>query len=121
VDEDFRASFCFCFLRSWVVRIVVLAQTQATAADLRGYVRDQQGAGVPNATVTATNPGTGLTRSVTSGGDGEYQMLNLPPGIYDLAVEATNFKKALLPAVKLTVGQAADLDVPLKLETSGPV
>jgi len=47
------------------------------------------------------------------------QMLNLPPGIYDLAVEATNFKKALLPAVKLTVGQAADLDVPLEVGDVG--
>src|SRR5882724_6385946 len=98
---------------------VVFAQTQASAADLRGYVRDQQGAGVPNATVTATNPGTGLTRSVTSGGDGEYQLMNLPPGTYDLAVEAKNFKKAMLPAVKLTVGQAADLDVALEVGDVG--
>jgi hypothetical protein len=115
----FSAQLVFLFFAFLGCSTVVSAQTQASAADLRGYVRDQQGAGVPNAIVTATNPATGLNRSVTSGGDGEYQLLNLPPGTYDLTVEATNFKRTLLPAVKLTVGQAADLNVALEVGDIG--
>lgn len=90
------------------------AQAQADAADLRGYVRDQQGAVVTTATVTARNPATNKTYTATTNSDGFYQLLNLTPGDYDLTVEAASFKKAALPAVKLTIGQRADLDVSLE-------
>src|SRR6185312_5511797 len=90
------------------------AQAQADAADLRGYVRDQQGAVITTATVTARNPATNKTYTATTNSDGFYQLLNLTPGDYDLTVEAGNFKKASLPAVKLTIGQRADLDISLE-------
>src|SRR5947207_10029426 len=92
----------------------VMGQAQSNAADLRGYVRDQQGAVVTNATVTARNAATNTLRSATTNGEGVYEFVNLPPGDYDLTVEAQSFKKALLPAVKLTIGQRADLDVTLE-------
>src|SRR6266571_8883922 len=92
----------------------VMGQAQSNAADLRGYVRDQQGAVVTNATVTARNAATNTLRSATTNGEGFYEFINLPPGDYDLTVEAQSFKKALLPAVKLTIGQRADLDVTLE-------
>src|SRR6266536_3823822 len=92
----------------------VMGQAQSNAADLRGYVRDQQGAVVTNATVTARNAATNTLRSVTTNGEGFYEFVHLPPGDYDLTVEAQSFKKALLPAVKLTIGQRADLDVTLE-------
>src|SRR5689334_3091747 len=91
--------------------VISLGQAQSDAADLRGLVRDQQGAVVPNATVTARNIATNSSRSTTTNEQGLYQILNLTPGDYDVTVEAPNFKKASLPAVKLTVGQRADLDV----------
>src|SRR5262249_42880635 len=91
-----------------------LAQAQADAADLRGVVREQQGAVVANATVTARNPATNLSRTTTTNEEGFYQILNLPPGDYDVTVESSNFKKVSLPSVKLTVGQRADLDVTLE-------
>ncbi|MDQ2856200.1 MAG: TonB-dependent receptor [Acidobacteriota bacterium] len=92
----------------------VLAQSQSDAADLRGYVRDQQGAVVANATVTARNPARNQSRTTTTNEEGFYQLVNLTPGDYDVTVEAASFKKALLPAVKLTIGQRADLDVALE-------
>src|SRR6266550_3956963 len=93
---------------------VALAQAQSDAADLRGYVRDQQGAVITNATVTARNPATNLTRTATTNDQGFYQLVSLTPGDYDVTVEAQSFKKASLPAVKLTIGQRADLDVSLE-------
>jgi hypothetical protein len=93
---------------------VALGQAQADAADLRGFVRDQTGAVVPNATVTARNPATNSIKTATTNDEGFYQILNLTPGDYDVTVEAPNFKKANLPAVKLTIGQRADLDVNLE-------
>jgi Carboxypeptidase regulatory-like domain/TonB dependent receptor len=91
-----------------------LGQAQSNAADVRGYVRDQQGALVPNASVTARNTATNVARATTTNSEGLYEILNLPPGNYDVTVEAQGFKKASLPAVTLTVGQRGDLDVTLE-------
>ena len=93
---------------------MAFAQAQSDAADLRGYVRDQQGAVVAGATVTARNAATNLAHTATTNDEGFYQILNLTPGDYDLTVSASSFKRASLPSVKLTLGQRADLDVTLE-------
>ncbi len=90
-------------------------QAQSNAADLRGFVRDQQGSVVQNATVTARNTATNLTRTTTTNNEGFYAITNLPPGDYDVSVEAANFKRAVAPTVKLTVGQQGELDVALEV------
>jgi hypothetical protein len=97
----------------------VMAQAQSNAADLRGYVRDPAGAAIAGATVTVRNTATNVTREATSNGDGLYQITNLPPGDYEVTVEAANFKRSVVPSLKLTVGQRADLDVPLELGELG--
>ena len=94
---------------------VAPGQTQSNAADLQGVVRDQSGAVVNGATVTARNPGTNVSKTTTTNDGGAYLIVNLVPGDYEVTVEAPNFKKAVLPAVKLTVGQRADLDVALEV------
>jgi hypothetical protein len=94
---------------------VAFGQAQSNAADLQGVVRDQSGAVVNGATVTARNPGTNTSKQTTTSADGSYLIVNLTPGDYEVTVEATNFKKAVLPGVKLTVGQRADLDVALEV------
>ena len=93
---------------------VAFGQAQSNAADLQGIVRDATGAVVANAGVTARNPGTNFTRSATTNDEGFYRIINVPPGDYEVTVEATNFKKAVLPKVTLTVGQAAELDITLE-------
>jgi hypothetical protein len=94
---------------------IAFGQAQSNAADLQGVVRDPSGAVVSGATVTARNPATNTAKTTTSGEDGAYLIVNLPPGDYDVTVEAANFKKAVLPGVKLTVGQRGDLDVALEV------
>ncbi|HEX6719315.1 MAG TPA: TonB-dependent receptor [Pyrinomonadaceae bacterium] len=80
------------------------AYTQVSTADLTGRVTDQQGNVVPGAIVTATNKGTGVTRTATTDGAGEYTIAQLPPGKYDLSVEAKSFSKALAQDFELNVG-----------------
>jgi hypothetical protein len=95
------------------------AQAQSNAADVQGFVRDPQGAVVQNATVMARNPATNTSRTATTNAEGFYQIVNLPPGDYEVTVEAANFKRAVLPAITLTVGQRADLDIPLEIGQIG--
>jgi hypothetical protein len=92
-----------------------LGQSQSNAADLNGTVRDPQGAVVVNATVTARNLATDFTRSANTNSDGYYRILNLPPGDYEVTVEAPSYKKAVAPSYKLTVGASADLDLTLEV------
>jgi hypothetical protein len=92
-----------------------LAQADATSANLSGFVRDPSTAVVPGATVTARNPATNDVRTAVSNDEGFYQLTKLPPGTYEVTVEAKGFKKAVVPSVTVTVGQRADLDVTLEV------
>ncbi|HET7287316.1 MAG TPA: TonB-dependent receptor, partial [Pyrinomonadaceae bacterium] len=89
-------------------------QAQSNAADIQGTVKDSTGAVVPNATVTARNPNTNVTRNATTNDEGLYRIINIPPGDYEITVEAASFKKAVLDKVTVTVGQAAEVNVTLE-------
>lgn len=92
-----------------------LAQAQASSADLVGTVVDPTGAVVAGATVTARNPATGISRTVTADDSGEYQIIGLPPGDYEVSAQAATFKKAVISRVTLMVGQRIELRVPLEV------
>src|SRR6266478_2473984 len=92
-----------------------MSQAQSNAADLQGSVRDPKGAVVPGASVTARNTATNSAREATTNDDGFYKITNLSPGEYEVTVKAQNYKTALLPSVKLTVGQTANQDIPLEV------
>ena len=90
------------------------AYSQVSTADITGRVTDEQGRVVPGATITATNKGTGAARTVTTDDAGEYTITQLPPGKYDLSVEAKNFSRALSPDFELNVGAKATKNFELK-------
>src|SRR5437016_808288 len=92
-----------------------MSQAQSNAADLQGVVRDQNGAVVVNTSVSARNVATNISREATTNDDGFYKIVNLSPGEYELTVKASNYKTAVIPSVKITVGQTANQDVPLEV------
>lgn len=100
---------------TFICTSVAFAQAQSNAADLQGFVRDPNGAVVIGASVTARNPATNFSRDTTTNDDGYYQLVSLPPGEYEVTVEAPTYKKAVVPSYKLTVGARADLDVTLEI------
>ena len=87
---------------------------QRTNADLTGRVLDQAGAAVPSATVTARNAGTGAERTAQTDERGDYSIRELPPGRYEITVEAPNFSKALAKDLELNIGTANTLNFDLK-------
>lgn len=91
------------------------AQAQVSSADLNGTVTDPNGAIVAGATVTARSASTGFTRTISSNDSGEFSFIGLPPGQYEVTIEAANFKKSVISPVGLTVGQSATLTVKLEL------
>ena len=113
---------CKTSLSSLVACLVVLgcvsaamSQAQSNAADLQGTVRDQNGAVVANAAIAVRNAATNVSREATTNDAGYYKIVNLPPGEYVITVKANNYKTAVVPAVKLTIGQTVNQDVPLEI------
>src|SRR5215471_13484872 len=113
----------FYFLSGLLVALMAFlpafAQVDYTTATLRGTVTDPQGAVIVAATVTATNTSTGVSKSATTLADGHYQISGLPPGVYQISVEAKGFAKELTKGVELTVGQSASYDAHMKVGTAG--
>src|ERR1700730_3621501 len=94
---------------------VAMSQAQSNAADLQGAVRDPKGAVVAGANVTARNTATHSSRDATTNDDGFYKIVNLSPGEYEVTVKAQGYKNAVVPSVKVTVGQTANQDIPLEV------
>ena len=92
-----------------------MSQAQSNAADLQGVVRDPKGAVVTNATITARNTATNVSREATTNDDGFYKIVNLAPGDYEITVSVSGYKTAVIPAVNLTVGQTANQDIALEV------
>ncbi len=71
--------------------ISLRAQTAETG-EIAGTVSDPSKAVVPQAKVTVTNGGTGFSREVLTNPSGGYSATLLPPGNYQVTVEAAGFK-----------------------------
>ena len=90
------------------------AMAQQSTGDITGRVLDQQGGAVPNATVTARSKGTSFSRTTTTNEQGEYTLAELPPGAYEVTVEAKGFSKALLKNYELNLGATPTVNFDLK-------
>lgn len=87
----------------------------AASATIVGTVLDPRGSTVPDAPVTAKNLDTGIMRETKTTSDGLYRFDYLPPGTYDVSVQASGFSMAIAKGVKLQVGDQKDLNFNLKL------
>src|SRR5437667_8132808 len=81
--------------------LVFPTQAQTISGSLSGHVIDQQGAAVPNANVTATDPSKGFIQSQKTSASGDFLFAGLQPGNYAVTVEVTGFKKLTRPSVAL--------------------
>ncbi|HET6891744.1 MAG TPA: carboxypeptidase regulatory-like domain-containing protein [Pyrinomonadaceae bacterium] len=113
--------YCFSYsFRTWLVTVIVLALSsvmvngQTVVGRISGTVTDPTGAVIANASVTATNTATNLTRTVTTDSSGFYTVTNLPAGTYSLSAEQTNFKKAVQEGVSLTADGRLTVDLTLE-------
>src|SRR5712692_2856247 len=96
---------------------IALAQSASTATIVGVVVDAAQGASIPGATVTATNVATRIAFSTKTTSSGDYTISLLPPGTYDVKVEAQGFAVAETKGFKLNVGDQRDLN--FKLPVAG--
>jgi hypothetical protein len=104
---------CRCFAVSVLLLLLaVAARAQVGSGQVTGIVRDGHGGVLPGATVTATNSGTGATRSTISSSAGLYALGGLRPGDYRIDVTLSGFRSAR-DAVRLETGTTRQLDFTL--------
>jgi carboxypeptidase family protein len=69
------------------------AKAQSFRGIILGTVTDATGAAISGANVTVKNLDTGLTRVVTTSGDGTYSVPELPIGNYSVTVESSGSRR----------------------------
>jgi hypothetical protein len=86
------------------------ALAQVTGS-ISGRVEDTSGAAVPEATVTVSNAETGASHAVTTDEAGNYRVLSLPVGRYEVRTEKPGFQTVVRRGISLAVAQEAVVDM----------
>jgi len=94
---------------------VIYAQTQITTGTIQGTVTDANGAAVPDAGVEVKNLGTNATRTTATDEEGRFIVLQLQPGLYNVTVTKSGFATLVAEKAELTVGQALNLALSMKV------
>ena len=112
----------FLLLFSLTIASLIFATPFIHAQDLdnvtiTGRVTDQNGAVIPGAIVTATLVATKIQRTIVAGDDGQYKLIQLSPGTYNLQASFTNFATEEKTDLTTIAGQNVQLDFVLKPAT----
>ncbi len=108
-----RTSSSKLLILTCLLMVVPVAFCQGVSGHILGTVKDSSEAVVSNAVVTVTNQDTGFTTKITTGSSGDYRVDNLPPGNYQVRLEATGFRAAVSNGNVVTVDVATRVDFTL--------
>jgi hypothetical protein len=89
--------------------LCTLAFGQNTTGSLMGTVTDPAKASVPAVLVQLTSQGTGAGRTEVTDNAGLFRFLNLPPGLYTMAIKAPGFKGWSSLDIDLSAGENRDM------------
>ncbi len=89
-----------------------IARSQTTAeGSIRGIVRDEQGAVLPGATVTAVSITAPAPAAAVTDGTGLYRLLTLVPGTYKVTAKLQGFSEVVREQVVVRAGLNVGLDL----------
>jgi hypothetical protein len=125
LDTPRKPTLCSLMIAAALVASVaagacVPAWGQASTS-VRGTVTDPGGNAIVAASVVLANSESKTERTATTGGQGEYQFLFVPPGTYTLTVKATGFRGYEQKGLALLVNTPATANVQLKVGAAAEV
>jgi Carboxypeptidase regulatory-like domain len=86
---------------------------QQTSGNLRGVVKDQNGAAVRGARITITDRTTNTSFAAETTSEGEFRVNNMPAGEYQMKIEAAGFRSLTLNEVRVLLNQTTDVPAQL--------
>jgi outer membrane receptor protein involved in Fe transport len=115
-----KVRFCATILSSVTVITLLFFGTLTfgqgiVTGSISGSVQDPQGAVVPGANITATQLSTNRQYTAVTANTGLFAINVLPPGQYDIKIEAASFRSYESHAVTVAVGKDTSLGA-VKLE-----
>jgi hypothetical protein len=94
---------------------------QSTLATVSGTVYDEQHRAVPGATITLKSIDTAQIRSAVSDGTGNFRVLGLVPGRYEMQVALAGFETDVQSELLLSIYESVERDVLLKVASVNAV
>jgi hypothetical protein len=94
---------------------VASAYGQTFRGGISGVITDQSGAAIPNASVVATEDGTGTKHETISSSAGEFAFQEIPIGPYSVAAMASGFQAEKVAKVPVTAGHIYSLPIKLSV------
>jgi len=91
------------------------AVAQVANGALVGNVKDESGAAVPGATITAVETRTNISRTAISNEGGNYSFNNLSAGVYRVEGELVGFRKFARENVEVDVNTTVRVDIQLSV------
>ncbi len=99
----------------------VYPQSSSATGRLEGTVTDSTGAAISDAEITVRNENTGVSAALQSRSEGDFTVLYLDPGTYEVEIQKAGFNKLILKDIAVTVGTRAIIHPQLsvgRVETS---
>src|SRR5438874_335680 len=109
------------FLCSLIFSTLVIPTMAQSTASVGGVITDATGATIPNAKVTVTNQGTGISLSSQTGNTGAYLFPSLPIGTYRLEAVAAGFEKGVVSDLNLPVATSVNRNIQLQIGQASEV
>ncbi|MBZ5613864.1 MAG: carboxypeptidase regulatory-like domain-containing protein [Acidobacteriia bacterium] len=109
---QFSRSLTWVFCLVAVIVAALPGMGQVVTVTVQGRVNDSSGAAIAQASVTAVNAATGLSRVASANAVGDYQIALLPPGDYTVTAEKAGFQKSA-KKIHLDLGATGSLDFSL--------
>jgi hypothetical protein len=109
-----RLALCCIFAFAFLLTACA-TQSFAQEATIVGTVTDPSGAAVPNVKITISNTDTGIARSISTAGDGQYAAPSLSIGHYTVRAEAPGFRADERKNVTLNLGDRSRIDFKLQV------
>ena len=89
------------------------AQGVGTSGEITGTVVDSSGGVVVKANLNVVDTQTGLKRTATTNGTGQFRVTGLAPATYDISAEMAGFATAIRKGVTVAIGQTVVADFKL--------
>ncbi len=113
VNSTIASTACvlLCFL---FATCLAPAQGVGSSGEITGTVTDASGGVLPKATINVVDTQTGLKRTATTNGTGQFRVVGLSPATYDVSAQMSGFATEIRRSVTVAIGQTVTSDFRMK-------